>query len=494
MKGVWAFDIGASNGRLMLSRFDGERLFLEEEYRFVNEPISLMNHLYWDVLNIVREIKAAMLIGLKRNHMELASVGIDTWGVDFGLISKTGELLANPYCYRDPQNDQAMEQVLTRIPEKELFQLTGVTSSPINTLFQLYALSNSNPALIEQSESLLLTPNLLTYFLTGEKQNEYTISSTTQLLSVTDQDWSKGLLQEIGCSHEILAPVVKPCTTSGYTLPSINGELQMNRLKVVNVGGHDTASALAALPIEKEGSAFMSCGTWILIGVPVKKPVTSDEARKNGFTNEGTIDGGYRLQKNLMGMWFLQQCRTIWKRQGVEFNYAEEKKLMMEADPFRSFIDPDHHRFFNPEHMIAEIKRYCQETNQPIPHTPAEILRCILESLVLKYRFVMDQLERVIHKRFSTVHMGGGVIQNELFCQFVANATNREVIVGPVEASSIGNAIAQWIALGEIGNLQEARSIVKRSFDVKHYQPAVEEGWQTAYESFKTLIEVSEDD
>jgi rhamnulokinase len=489
MKKVWAFDIGASNGRLMLNSFDGEKMYLEEIYRFPNHPIHVTNHYYWDILSIFSEMKKGIQVSVQQGHDKVESLGIDTWGVDFGLLSKTGELLANPYSYRNPQNAKGMEDALQLITSEELFRQTGVETAPINTVFQLYTIKQQNPALLETADTLLLTPNLLAYLFCGEKNNEFTISSTTQMLRTGTTEWEMDILKRLGISSDLLAPVKQPLTIAGDTLSSIHKELQIDPVKVINVAGHDTASALAALPLEDDQSVFMSCGTWVLIGVPVDQPVTEDKAMQWGFTNEGTIEGKYRLQKNNMGMWLLQQCRVIWEREGIDTDFEKENYLFEEAESFRSVINPDDPRFFNPENMIMEIQLYCQETSQPIPTTQSEMIRCILESLAMKYNWEINRLEKLTSKKLKRIHMGGGAIRNKKLCQLTANATNREVVAGPVEASSIGNAIGQWIALGEIENMKQAREIVQHSFSVQHYQPIKSSSWQSAYERFVQLVD-----
>ncbi|GAB2567210.1 rhamnulokinase [Gracilibacillus alcaliphilus] len=488
MKKVWAFDIGASNGRLILNSFDGEKMYTEEIYRFDNHPVHVTGNDYWDILHIFAEMKKGMQISLQKGHSEIESMGIDTWGVDFGLLAKTGELLANPYSYRNPRNQEAMEAALQHISSEKLFELTGVETAPINTVFQLYAIKQHCPELLEQADTLLLTPNLLSYLFSGEKYNEFTISSTTQLLTSEGKQWAKDILTQLGLPSHIFAPLVNSATISGETLPAINRELHMDPVKVVNVAGHDTASALAALPLEDDQSIFMSCGTWVLIGVPIEQNVTDINAMHWGFTNEGTIDGRSRLQKNNMGMWLLQQCRKVWERQGIKTDYAKENTLFAEAPAFRSFINPDDTQFFNPVNMVEAIQHYCTATSQPVPETQGELIRCILESLVLKYRWVIERLEQLTGKELKRIHMGGGAIRNETLCQLTASATLREVTAGPVEASSIGNAIGQWLALGEIASIQEARQIVKKSFKVNIYQPKQAEEWQQAYQRFTKML------
>ncbi|WP_407270899.1 rhamnulokinase family protein [Radiobacillus sp. PE A8.2] len=488
MKKVWAFDLGASNGRLILSSFDGKRLHFEEQHRFFNSPVHVTNHYYWDILKIFEEMKVGMKKSLKNGNKNVESMGIDTWGVDFGLLSKNGELLSNPYSYRDPQHAVGMTEALKTTAKDDLFYRTGNETAPINTLFQLYGIQKNNPSLLENAETLLMTPNLISYLFSGEKRNEFTISSTTQMLDKDSKDWDTALVKQFGIPAHIFAPVTMPMTSIGHTLPEINLELLMDPVKVINIAGHDTASALAALPIKDNNSVFMSCGTWVLMGVQVEKPVVTQEAYEWGFTNEGTIDGQYRLLKNNMGLWLLQQCRIIWEKEGIATNYIEEDQLGANATSFQSFINPDDPSFFNPTNMVEAIQAFCRNSGQKVPETRAEILTCILESLALKYRWVVERLEKLTGKQLNKIHMGGGGIQNQRLCHFTANATDREVIAGPIEASSIGNSIAQWISLGELNNLSEAREIVDNSFDVAVYEPKNQMKWQEAYDRFKEFV------
>lgn len=484
MKNVWAFDLGASNGRLMASRFDGKKLHLEEIHRFPNYPVQLTGHYYWDILRIYQEMKNGMVKSIHKGYKTFESLSIDTWGVDFGLISATGELLGNPYSYRDPQTTESLAEILKTTTKEELFGRTGVEPAAINTICQLFALKQRNPDLLEQAESLLLTPNLLGYLFSGVKANEYTISTTTSLYNITQRNWDVSLMEKLNLPAKIMANIVETGTVIGSTLDAINRDVGIAPVKVVAGAGHDTACALAALPIKTENAAFMSCGTWILLGVHVREPVVTEQALAWGFTNEGTADGEYRLLKNTMGLWLMQECRSAWLKAGRQITYEEEAQLIRGAKPFQRFIDPDDPAFFNPEHMPKEISGYCGRTGQKPPEAEGEFLRCILESLALKYCWVIERLETLTGRPIKVIHMGGGGIQNQLFCQFTANATNRPVVAGPIEASAIGNSLTQWIALGEIKDLQEGRKIVEQSFPLKTYEPENQAEWQEAYGRF----------
>ncbi|MFF2446632.1 rhamnulokinase family protein [Neobacillus sp. NPDC058068] len=484
MKNVWAFDLGASNGRLMVSGFDGRSLHLEEIHRFPNYPVQLTGHYYWDILRIYQEMKNGMVKSIHKGYKTIESLSIDTWGVDFGLLSATGELLGNPYSYRDPQTTDSLTELLKITSKEELFMLTGIEPAAINTICQLLAIQERNPDLLEKAASLLLTPNLISYLFSGVKANEYTISTTTSLYNYKQRNWDFSLMEKVNLPTKLMANIVETGTVLGLTLDSLNREVGISPVKVVAGAGHDTACALAALPIKTDNAAFMSCGTWILMGVQVCEPVVTEKALEWGFTNEGTADGEYRLLKNTMGLWLMQECRSAWLKAGKHITYEEEGQLIQHTKPFQRFIDPDDSDFFNPVNMPKQIRDYCIKTGQLPPETNGDFLRCILESLSLKYRWVIERLEELTGNPIKVIHMGGGGIQNPFLCQFTANATNRTVVAGPIEASAIGNSLSQWIALGEIKNLKEGREIVERSFPLKTYEPQNQSDWQDAYGRF----------
>lgn len=489
MKKVWAFDLGASNGRLMVGGFDGKSLSLEEVHRFPNQPVHLTGHYYWDILRIFQEMKIGMGRSRLKGHDVIESLSIDTWGVDFGLLSSTGELLANPYSYRDPQTEGSLQEIYGRISREELFERTGIEPAAINTICQLVAIRKKNPVLLENAETLLMTPNLLSYLLSGEKVNEFTISTTSSLYHFKKRNWDYGLMNMLNLPSRIMADIVQSGTVIGSTLASINSEIGMNAVQVVAGAGHDTACALAAFPFYSENAIFMSCGTWILMGVQVEEPIVNQQALDWGFTNEGTADGKYRLLKNTMGLWLIQKCRAVWEKEGKKVTYEDEARLTGDAKPFQRIINPDAPDFFNPENMEEAIRKYCCKTNQQPPETMGDYLICILESLALKYRWVLEKIETLTGRRLDVIHMGGGGIQNEFLCQFTASATNRTVIAGPVEASSIGNSLTQWMALGEIKDIKEGRQVVERSFPSKVYEPKNQSEWQEAYSRFTQVVQ-----
>lgn len=492
MTQVVAIDLGASNGRLMLGTLAGKELTLEEIHRFPNEPITKDGHLYWDLQKIKDEMIKGLLKCQGRDHTSIQGIGIDTWGVDFGFLSAEGELLENPYNYRDTHTNEMMDEVHQKISPKDLFQQTGVEPAAINTLYQLAAIQAKRPELIEEAQTILTMPSLVGYLLTGEAANEFTHASTTQLLHLHTGNWNTSLMEKVYGHVLPMAPIQPTHTILGHITAKIQQQTNLKSIPVIHVPGHDTACAVAAMPLKSDDTVFMSCGTWVLIGIKVEKPIVSDEAYQAGFTNEGTAEGTYRFQKNNMGLWLLQQCKREWEEQGEIISYEEESRLLEEAEPFQAWIDPDDERFFNPESMIQAIQTYCKETGQKVPERKGAILRLIIESLALKYRWILEQIEQLTKKTVPSIHMVGGAIQNEHFSQFTANATKKEVLAGPIEASATGNALSQLFALGKISSVKEAEEISKNSFPMRTFLPEEEGLWDEAYERFTKIINVTQ--
>ncbi len=490
-----AFDLGASGGRAVAGRLTGAgeaaRLTVDEVHRFPNDPVRVHDHLHWDILRLLHEIKAGMLAARGRGYEGVRSVGIDSWAVDFGLLDEAGGLLGNPYHYRDPQTAGAMDEVWRIVPREELFARTGIQMLPFNTIYQLYALRRARSPLLDAARTLLLIPDLLRYFLTGERHSERTNASTTQLFNPTLNGWDTALLDRLGLPRGLFVPVLEPGTAAGTLLPAVGEETGLPALPVVAVGEHDTASAVAAVPAEGEHFAYLSCGTWSLIGTEVRAPVISDEALTANVTNEIGVGGAFRLLKNVTGLWLLQECRRAWAREGRARSYEEELALAHGAEPFRSLIDPDAAPFLNPPDMPRAIREYCRETGQPLPEDDGAVIRCIIESLALKYRFVLERIERLAGRRFPVLHMVGGGIRNRLLCQFTADAIARPVLAGPQEAAALGNLLVQYIALGRLEHLGAARAIVRGSFPVATFQPVAAEArvWERAYATFHRLAQ-----
>ncbi len=485
---VLAFDMGASSGRALVGRLaegDGGRRVLEvtEVHRFPNHAIQVGKHLHWDTLRLLHEMKKSIRFAFQQGF-EPATFGIDTWGVDFGLLDANGELLGNPYHYRDPHTEGLIEEVSGLIGQRELFEQSGLQFMPFNTLYQLYAMAKAASPKLEVAKTLLLTPDLLAYLLTGVKSCEFTMATTTQLFDPGRQAWNVELMERLGIPSHLFLDPVQPGTVIGPLSPEVQEELGVPAIRAVAVGTHDTESAIAAVPAGDEPFAFLVCGTWSLLGTEMAGPLLSPETMELEFSNEGGVGGTYQLLKNIMGLWLLQECKREWDEQGKEIGFPELVRLAEQAAPFRSLVHPDDPRFFSPGGMADKIRSFCAETNQPIPQSEGEIARCILESLALRYRQALEQAEKLTGRVYGGLHMVGGGIQNELLCGFTANAIGKPVWAGPVEASAIGNMLMQLVALGECKDLREARELVAASFPVNVHEPEADAGWAEAYGKF----------
>ncbi|MGG4033706.1 rhamnulokinase family protein [Paenibacillus cisolokensis] len=486
-----AIDLGAGSGRAVVGSIEEGRISVREAHRFPNEPVAVGNRLYWDILRLYHEVKQGIRLAVRQEDGCIGSIGIDSWAVDFGLISASGELLGNPYHYRDAHTADAIAEVLALpgLSEAEVFNRTGIQFLNFNTIYQLHALvRDGNPALAK-AERLLMIPDLLRYFLTGEMHSEFTNTTTTQLFNPIRGDWDDRLIGAIGIDRKLFLPPVQPGTRVGRLRPEVTAELGVPAIPLIAVGEHDTASAVAAVPALDEHFAYLSCGTWSLMGTEVRAPVITDEARAMNFTNEGGVCGTYRLLKNIMGLWILEECKRRWeKERGDRLDYAEMLAAAEAAPAFRSFIDPDDGRFLHPPDMPEAIRSYCRERRQPVPESIGETVRCILESLALKYRYVLECTERLTGKTYKGLHMVGGGLRNELLCRYTAAALGRPVWAGPTEGSALGNLAVQWIATGAIKNIAEARAMIRASFPVRTYEPADREAWTEAYRKFAALL------
>lgn len=483
MTSVLAYDLGAGSGRAIVGRLTDKRIETEELHRFANDPVQVGDRLHWDILRLYHEMKQALLKG-KHRGLEVKSLGIDTWAVDFGLIGANGELLGNPYHYRDGHTDGVMEKLLAEVPRASVFGRTGIQFLPFNTIFQLHALKRARSPILREAQRFLMIPDLLRYFLTGEMLSEFTNATTTQLYNPIDNRWDPELLRLIGVSESLFGPVVHPGAEAGKLRPSLTEELGFAAIPVYAVAEHDTGSAVAAVPAPGKSFAYLSCGTWSLMGTEVDRPVMSEAALEMNFTNEGGVNGTFRLLKNIMGLWILSEARREWEREGRSYSFPELIALAGQAPAFASFLDPDDDAFLRPGSMTDQIRRYCERTGQRAPGEPGEVVRFILESLALKYRYVLELTERLSGQAFEGLHMVGGGIQNTLLCQWTANAIVRPVWAGPAEGSAIGNLAVQWIAQGELADIWEARRVIRDSFPIVVYEPEDGEQWENAYGKF----------
>lgn len=470
-KNFLAVDLGASNGRVIIGKYDGDKIELEVVHKFINGGIKINNHLHWNVLGQFSEIKKGIKKAIKKNCI-IDSMGIDTWGVDYALIDKTGTLMANPYHYRDKRTDGVLEEVFNQFSKKIIYNKTGNQFLQFNTLFQLYIDRKMRPWIIENASDLLFTPDLMNYFFTGKKFNEHTIASTSQLYNPIKNLWAEELFDQFDLNFEIMQKIKKPTTEIGSLLENIKSECGINnKFSVIAVGSHDTASAVAAAPISSENSAYLSSGTWSLLGVELKKPIINKKSLDNNFTNEIGLENKIRFLKNLTGLWLIQECKKIWAKKNNSLDYNQITEAAKKADPYLFKIDTDHHDFLNPDNMVEAIKNYCKKTKEYVPKTMGEIARGIYESLAFKYDEVIKELEKLTNKEIKTINIVGGGSKADLLCQYTSNISRKKVIAGPVEATAAGNILAQLIAAGEIKNLKEGRQLIKNSFKLMEYYP-----------------------
>lgn len=486
MSGILAFDLGASSGRAILGRLNGSRIETEELHRFPNDPVQVGDRLHWDILRLYHEIKQGLLKA-KHAGVEPASLGIDSWAVDFGLIGPDGGLLGNPFHYRDRHTDGMMEKFFGEMPSSEVFARTGIQFLPFNTLYQLYAMKSAGSPLFDSAERFLMIPDLLRYFLTGESFNEFSNATTTQLYNPVEGRWDGELIRKLGLPASWFDEVLQPGAAAGSLRASVREELGIGAVPVIAVAEHDTGSAVVAVPALDRSFAYLSCGTWSLLGTEVDRPVIDENALKFNFTNEGGFGGTYRLLKNIMGLWILQESRREWERAGVSYTFPELVKLAGEAKPFGLFLEPDDALFLHPGDMPARIRQYAERTGQRPPEGAGETVRAILESLAFKYRYVLELTEKLSGQSFGGLHMVGGGIHNTLLCQWTANAIGKPVWAGPAEGSAIGNLAVQWIAGGQFKDIWEARSAIRESFPVTVYEPQDADDWNDAYGRFLQL-------
>lgn len=495
-KNYVAIDLGAESGRAILGSFDGERLVLKDIHRFANTPVRVndqtgKSHLHWDILRLWSEIKTGLVKAVQESGQNISGLGIDTWGVDFGLLDANGELLANPHHYRDNRTDGMMDEVFKSVPRAEVFQHTGIQFIQLNSLYQIFALAKAQSVALKNAQTFLMIPDLLNFWLTGKAVCEFSDATTTQFYNPILRDWDRGLLERLGIPTHIFPTVVPPGTNLGPLLAGVAEEIgleQPGSLSVIAPACHDTGSAVAAIPAVNPGFAWISSGTWSIVGVEWPEAVISAKSLAYNFTNEGGVNHTYRFSRNVMGMWLVQECRREWARHGEELSYAELTRLASEAEPAQALIDPDDGEFFKPGDMTVRIVDYCQRTGQPALQSKAAFMRCILESLALKYRWVVERLEEMVEQKLTPVHIVGGGTQNALLNQLTADILQRPVITGPIEATALGNLLMQLLALGDIKTLEEGRRLVKTSFPPVEYQPGSPAGWDEKYARFLKLL------
>lgn len=488
-KRILAFDFGASSGRAMIGTYNGETLELEEIHRFSNDPVIVNGTMYWDTLRLFYEIKQGIVKAKLAGGFD--SIGIDTWGVDFGLLDKEGKLLENPIHYRDDRTKGMIEKSFEYLPKDKFYDITGLQFMELNTVFQLLALKENRPEVLERADKLLLTPDLFAYFLTGVKSTEYSIASTTQLMDAKERKWSKEVLDALGIPEKILTDIVPCGTVIGQLSDEICEELGVPKVDVVSVASHDTQSALIAVPTKDKDFIFLSCGTWSLLGTELDAPIINENSQKYNITNEGGCEYKTSFLKNIIGTWLIQESRRQWIREGQEYGFGELEAMAKEVPQLQSFIDPDDPVFVPAGNIPRRIREYCANTNQPVPENIADIVCTIDQSLALKYRIALEEIEKCTGKHYEAVYIVGGGIQSKLLCQFTANATGRKVVTGPVEATVLGNLVVQLMAapdVPEVHDLQTARDLIARSTEIAVYEPQNTEEWDKVFDKFKEII------
>lgn len=472
-----SLDLGAESGRAFVGTVEDGRILLDEIHRFPNIPVVVSGHSYWDVTKLFREIEKSLILTAQRGHKDIVSLGIDTWGVDFGLLRTDDGSIDFPFTYRDKRTDGIMEKVFNKISRGEVYGRTGIQSLQINTLFQLYSMKELDPKYLHEFSRLLFMPDIFNYLLTGEEFSEYTISSTSQLMNAQSRKFDETIFSALGLPMRLMCPIIEPGSKIGKLLPTIAAKTGFGDLDIIAVGSHDTASAVAAVPACTDDWAYLSSGTWSLIGIELQQPIMNQQAFEKNFTNEGGVNGKITFLQNITGLWLLQEVRRIWQESGHSYDYDDLATMARTAKKFRCIIDPSDDSFLNPSNMPEAIVEFCRKTHQVPPENGGEMVRTIFESLSMKYRFAIEKLRQVSGKDITTLHAVGGGSQNDLLNQLTADATGLTVIAGPVEATALGNIMVQAIANGSIQSFDSSREMIKNSFPLKEYTPHDSREW-----------------
>jgi rhamnulokinase len=486
-KGYLAFDYGAESGRAILAHLRGGVLTLDEVHRFPNDPVEYGGAMHWDVSRLWFETRAALSA---IEDTDVAGIGVDSWGVDYALLGECGELLQNPYHYRDRRNVAAMHDVLRRVSKEEIYETTGIQLMAINTLNQLHAAKRHSPRLLEAADRMLMISDLFNFWLTGKAVCEFTNATTTQLVNPATRNWATDLMERIGIPTRLATPIIEPGSIIGELLPGISKYQALDGASVVACASHDTASAVAAITARDE-TAFISSGTWSLVGIEMRAPVINAKALQLNFSNEGGVSGTTRLLKNVMGLWMLQGCRRSWAELGRKYGYGELMDAAGREPGFRYLVDPDDASFTMPDDMPSAIDRFCRKTGQPSPGTPGAYTRAVLDSLALKYRLVIQSLEGLIGRPIEQVRVIGGGSKNRLLNQFTADATRKRVLAGPAEATALGNIAVQMIATGAVSSIDEARAVIDRSFPTEVFEPSDPDSWDREAGRFQQYCELA---
>ncbi len=487
-KSYLAVDMGASSGRHVLGRFDGEKLSLEEIYRFENGGIDLGGTLYWDLPALWKNVQNGMCAAAAADSDSIRSIGVDTWGVDFAMLDANDRLLSNPVTYRDHRTDGFPDAAFETVSRKEIFAQTGLQFMQFNTLYQLIAMERAGDPLLQAGRRLLQIPDVFHWLLSGEKANEFTNATTTQFFNPFQGDWARKLLEKFEVPTQFLGPISLPGTRLGKTTRIVRDSTGLD-VQVVLPGTHDTASAVMAVPADYEigtrpNWAYISLGTWALMGIESPNPIGNDRMMELNFTNEGGVGGTWRVLKNITGMWILQECKRIWNAAGKTWNWDELTRMSDSAPSLKRFIDAESSEFFAPKNMVEQIVSFCVRTGQSVPQTEGEVLKCAVESIAMRFRDVFRMCEEINEHKIETIHIVGGGTKNRQLCQMTANATGRTVLTGPIEATAIGNILIQAISDGAVRDISEARAIVRNSFPMERFEPQNVEAWDAAYEQY----------
>ena len=479
-----AIDLGAESGRVIVGNLDNNKLTLEEIHRFPTKQITENDTIYWDINFIYTQIKKGIKKSSSLGYNSPNGIGIDSWAVDFGLLDKNDELIELPIAYRDKRTDGMMEEVFKKIPRNKLYSIAGIQFLKLNTIFQLYSLVLNHPEVLKKTKSLLMIPDLLNFFLTGKKFNEYTNATTTSMLNANSKEISKEIFEKLNIPSDIIQNIISPISKIGTVKSKIANELGIGITDVIAVGSHDTASAIAAVPADGNNWAYLSSGTWSLLGIEVAEPILSDKALEYSFTNEGGIENTIRFLKNIMGLWILQRSRISWLKNHKDLDYTKITQLAEKEDPFQAYFDPDDERYFNPEDMITEIENYLLESKQVIPKGIGAMGRVIFENLSFKVAYYLRQISSFKDEPIETLHIVGGGSKNKLLNQFISNACNIKVIAGPDEGTAAGNIMAQALYRGDVRSLSEIREYIRNSYNIKEYYPQNIEAWELNYNRF----------
>jgi sugar (pentulose or hexulose) kinase len=484
MREFAAVDLGASNGRTILGQYDGQKIVLKELNRFENNYVKVGDAYYWDALRLYSCILEGLQNYVKGGGNALSGIGIDTWGVDFGLIDRQGRLAGNPRSYRDPRGERGYRAFQQKYGERKAFDLTGIANMNFNTLYQLYDMVQTEDPVLKIADKMLMMPDLLGYMLCGEKTTEYTNATTTQMLSSVTGEWSADILNMAGLQETLFTRIQMSGETKGELMPAIREDTGLKGIpRVFCVGSHDTASAVASVPAATEDFAFISSGTWSLMGVVADRAIINDAVYQNSLSNEGTITGSWRPLKNIMGLWIIQNCKRRWDRE-QQIGWDEIVALAKKAPAFKALVNVNDQLFFDGDNMPGKIQQYCRETGQSVPETKGEIARCVYESLAMGYRETFLDLEALKGSRIDVLHIVGGGSKNALLNEFTANAIGREVVAGPFEATAIGNLMVQVKAAGEVKNTAEMRQVIRNSFEVQSFEPQAHDLWLEQYDRY----------